>query len=667
MQPRHEASGKERGDKKSEPQEKRSTQNVFVKNRRPRPTREHKARANSEKPVTNSQPRAQDASIPKPAIPETFDLQSLRGFYAAGGQVAAIIRAVYARIAELDDPGIFITLRPEADVLADAASLPQNMDLEAQPLWGAPFAAKDNIDVAGLPTTAACPGFAYTPDRSAFVIDRLLEAGALLIGKTNLDQFATGLVGTRSPYPIPKNAIDPTLAPGGSSSGSAVAVAQGLVTFALGTDTAGSGRVPAGLNNIVGLKPSVGAVSTRGVVPACRTLDCVSVFALTIDDAALAAAEMAVFDAEDPYSKPIAIGLPAHPAKKPRIGIPRPEDLFFFDDAMQAEAWTQSLTQLKSLAADLVPIDLTPFFQTAALLYEGPWIAERHVAMAQILAREPDIVHPVTRRIVSAASGFSASDLFAAQYRLATLKRQIEPVWQTIDMLAVPTTPIAPSLAALAADPITPNSRCGTYTNFVNLLELCALAVPGPFRLDERAAGLTLIAPSGQDADLAGFGRLVHRASAVPLGATGAKLPVRDITHLDPDAQDRIELAVVGAHLSGMALNHELTMRGGVMLRLSPTSPDYRLYALPGNGARRPGLLRVSDGTGARIATEIWSLPARDFAHFVRDIPAPLGIGTIRLADGTRPKGFLVEAEGVRGADDISQFGGWRAYIAAGG
>jgi len=594
-------------------------------------------------------------------LPAVFTLPSLRAFYAAGGLPMALVAEVYARIAQLGDPGIFISVVEEGEALAAAAALPP-FDSARHPLWGVPFAVKDNIDAAGLPTTAACPGFAYTPAESAPAVARLQAAGAILIGKTNLDQFATGLVGVRTPYPVPLNAIDPTLAPGGSSSGSAVAVARGLVAFALGTDTAGSGRVPAALNNIVGLKPSLGSVSTRGVVPACRTLDCVSVFALTVDDAWETYGIMAGSDPADPYSRSVPLRASAA-EPHPTIGVPREDDLRFFGDGAQEAAYRAALEQLKAMGARLSPVDMTPFFETAALLYEGPWVAERHAAIAHVLAREPDIVHPVTRRIVEAADGFSASRLFRAQYRLQALRRETEALWRGIAMLAVPTTPISPTLADLAADPIGPNSRCGTYTNFVNLLDCCALAVPGPFRSDGRAAGLTFIAPSGQDGRLAGFGRAFHAASSVTLGATGAALAPTDAPLAQASADGLIEIVVVGAHLSGMPLNHELTGNGGSFRRAVETTADYRFHALAGGPPKRPGLLRVADGTGAPVATEVWALPPEGFGRFVAGIPSPLGIGTLRLADGTTPKGFLVEPEGLRGAEDISRFGGWRAFV----
>ena len=590
------------------------------------------------------------------------DIRGLQQAYASGLKPADVIDHVFDEIERVGDPGIFIS-RVERSAARKAAAKLGTFN-PARPLWGVPFAVKDNIDVAGMPTTAACPAFAYTAKKSATAVERLIAAGALLIGKTNLDQFATGLVGVRTPYPVPKNAIDPSIVPGGSSSGSAVAVALGLVTFALGTDTAGSGRVPAGLNNIVGLKPSVGAVSTVGVVPACRSLDCVSVFAGTVDDAWAAYAVMAGEDKDDPFSRPLTLGSPGAVAPHPTIGVPRSRDLKFFGDAAAKAAWRQSVKALEDLGAQIVDIDMTTFFATAALLYEGAWVAERYAAAGAFMDKRGREVHPVTRRIVQGAKVFSAADAFEAMYRLAELKRATEPVWRSIDALAVPTAPCSPTLADLKADPLGPNAQLGTYTNFVNLLDLAGIAVPGAFRKDRRAAGLTFIGPRGNDAALASLGRAFHHKTAKTVGATGQPLPTLGEQPVKAP-QGFIELAVVGAHLSGMALNHELRALGGLFLRATDTEPTYALYALPGGPPKRPGLVRVTAGQDARIAVEVWALPAEGFGRFVAGIPAPLGIGTLLLADGSRPKGFLCEAEAIKDAEDISTFGGWRAHMAA--
>jgi allophanate hydrolase len=593
----------------------------------------------------------------------SLDLARLGQAYAAGLDPAQVVDAIFARLAAADDAGIFITLRQHADVLADVAMLgPRGPD---KPLWGVPFAVKDNIDVAGLPTTAACPAFAYRPCTSAPAVARLLAAGAILVGKTNLDQFATGLVGVRTPYPVPRNAFDPAIVPGGSSSGSAVAVACGLVSFALGTDTAGSGRVPAALNNIVGLKPSVGAVPATGVVPACKSIDCVSVFALTVDDAHAVFSVMAGPDAGDPWSRPCAVGPIGAVPPALRIGVPARTSLVFDADMHAAAAWETVLSDLRALGATLVEVDLAPFLEAARLLYEGAYVAERDAAVGDFIAAHPDEIVPVTRGIVEGARRFSATDAFRARYRLAEIAQATAPLWRTMDAMAVPSIPRPVRLQELRDDPLGPNALLGTYTNFVNLLDLCALAVPARFRADGLPSGLTLIAPRGHDSAIAGIGRALHALAGVPLGATGVAL----LPQSWPPAlagPDEIELCVVGAHLSGMPLNHELRTLGARFLRAVSTQASYALYALPGGPPRKPGLLRVADGRGAAIETEVWALSPEAFGRFVAAIPAPLGIGTLKLADGTTPKGFLAEPEALKGAENISALGGWRAFMAAG-
>jgi allophanate hydrolase len=597
----------------------------------------------------------------QPYLPQ--DISGLHGAYASGLDPVEVIERVLDAVERADDRGIFITLADRSDLRGAVHKLGR-FDPIAKPLWGVPFAIKDNIDAAELPTTAACPAFAYTPKTNATAVQRALAAGALLIGKTNLDQFATGLVGVRTPYPVPKNVFDPSIVPGGSSSGSAIAVALGFVSFALGTDTAGSGRVPAGLNNIVGLKPSLGAVSSKGVVPACSTLDCVCVFAGTVDDAWAVYEVIAGHDEEDPFSRPIALGRMGRVPPRPLIGIPRPADQKFFGDRPARAAWRASLQLLQELGANLVEINMAPFNEAAALLYEGPWVAERYAALRPFLLKHAREVHPVTRRVIDTAKAFSAADAFAGLYRLMALRAATQPLWRDIYALAVPTAPCAPTLREIEADPLGPNTKLGTYTNFVNLLDLAAIAVPGPMRRDGRAAGITLIGPRGRDAALASLGRIFHAAHRATIGATGHPLPPASALPTAAPA-GLLEIAVVGAHLSGMALNHELLAAGGVFLRASDTEPCYELYALPGGPPDRPGLLRVSPGRGQAIATEVWALPTEAFGRLVARIPAPLGVGTLLLADGTRPKGFLCEAEGVRGAKNISGHGGWRAYVAS--
>ena len=594
-------------------------------------------------------------------IPHSFDLTTLQEAYRSGADPKAVLAEVAARIDRLDDPGIFLS-RFSAEALdAFVAGLgPQ--DPVAKPLWGIPFAVKDNIDCAGLPTTAACPAFAFEPPHSAEAVRRLIAAGAIPIGKTNLDQFATGLVGVRTPYPVPRNAFDPSLVPGGSSSGSAVAVAQGLVSFALGTDTAGSGRVPAGLNNIVGLKPSLGAVPVRGVLPACQTLDCVSIFALTVPDGWRVFTTMAGFDPADPWSRPVPVGALSAPAPR-RLGVPDRASRIFLGDRHAEAAFDAALDGLSAAGHDLIEVDLQPFFAVARLLYQGPWVAERYQAIRAFIERQPDALHPTTLEITRHAVGQSAADAFAGLYRLAALRRATEPTWEAIDALIVPTLPKPVSLAEIAADPISPNAALGTYTNFVNLLDLCALAVPGPFRADGLPAGVTLIAPAGQDAALATVGADFHGNTGLTLGATRQAQPaVADAGPMPAD--EMIELCVVGAHLSGLPLNKELVALDARYRRTIETTPDYALYALPGTSPPKPGLLRVAEGQGTAIATEVWALSPAAFGRFVAAIPSPLGIGAVRLADGTTPRGFLCEGVGTVGATDISRFGGWRRYLA---
>jgi allophanate hydrolase len=577
----------------------------------------------------------------------------------------ATVARTYARIRAHDDPAIFIALREQADALAEAKALAAeraaDRTLADRPLFGVPVAVKDNIDVAGLPTTAACPAFAYTPKADATCVARLKRAGAIVIGKTNLDQFATGLVGVRTPYGVARNLFDPALIPGGSSSGSAIAVAAGLVPLALGTDTAGSGRVPAGLSNIVGLKPSLGLVSTAGVVPACRTLDCVSVLALTVDDAFAALAAIAGPDAADPYSRPRRLGAPGALPSALRLGVPMPGQRLFFGDHAAAAAYDAALARLQRLSAAIVEFDIEPFYQAARLLYEGPWVAERYLATRALIASAPQAMHPVTRQIILAGTHRSAADTFAAFYELEELRRVRDHVFHSIDAMALPTVPTVYTVEQVLADPIALNSRLGTYTNFVNLLDLCALSVPAAMRADGTPFGVTLIAPAGCDAALASIGRAFHADTGLPLGATGEAQP--PLAAIAPRAADgEIALAVVGAHLSGMPLNRELTASGARLLEESATAADYRLFLLPGAPAK-PGLLRV-DGGGAAIAVELWAMPADAFGRFVANVPPPLAIGTLTLADGRTVKGFLVEAAATAGARDISAFGGWRAFMA---
>jgi allophanate hydrolase len=586
-------------------------------------------------------------------------IASILATHRSGVSPEETVARAYARIRQHNDPAVFITLRDEADAIAEAKSLGSDSSL---PLYGVPFAVKDNIDVAGLPTTAACPAFAYTPKADATCVKRLRAAGAIPVGKTNLDQFATGLVGVRSPYGVPCNVFDRKLIPGGSSSGSGVAVAAGLVPFSLGTDTAGSGRVPAGLGNIVGLKPSLGMVSTAGAVPACRTLDCISVFALTVDDAWSAFAAMAGPDIADPYTRNRPAGTPG-PVPPLRIGVPIKGERVFFGDHVSAAEFEAAIERFERLGASISEIDIEPFYETGRLLYEGPWVAERYLAAAKLIASSPESMHPVTREIILGGARAHATDAFAAFYKLEDLRRVRDHVFRQIDMLLVPTIPTAYTVDQVLADPIRLNSRLGTYTNFVNLLDLCGLALPASIRPDGRPFGVTALAPGGSDALLSSLGRVFHADTGLPLGATGAAQPPLIPLHAAPQTGE-IVLCVVGAHMSGMALNGELKSYGARFLEAARTAADYRLFALNSAQPPRPGLLRVAAGKGSSIAVELWALPAEGFGRFVAAIPAPLSIGTLALADGRSVKGFLAESSGVEGARDISRFGGWRAFVA---
>jgi allophanate hydrolase len=571
-----------------------------------------------------------------------------------------IVARSFARIRAHGDPAIFITLRDEAEVRAEAGALARD---KALPLYGIPVAVKDNIDVKGLPTTAACPAFLYRPSRDATVVAKLRAAGALILGKTNLDQFATGLVGVRTPYGVARNLFDERLVPGGSSTGSAIAVAAGFAPLALGTDTAGSGRVPAAFNNIVGLKPSRGLVSTAGVVPACRTLDCVSVFAFTVDDAMTALKAIAGQDPTDPFSQARQLHPVGPMPPGVRLGVPFAGDRLFFGDKLSAAAYDAALERLSGLGAKIVEIDIEPFYAAARLLYEGPWVAERYLTVKALIASAPESMHPVTRQVLLAGAHGTAADAFAAYYQLEDLRRVRDHTFRTIDAMALPTVPTIYKIQEVLGDPIQLNSRLGTYTNFVNLLDLCALAVPASMRADGTPFGVTLLAPAGEDAALAAIGREFHYATDLPLGALEARQPpLAKPSGLSMDGE--IPIAVVGAHLSGMPLNGELREAGGRFVEQSMTAAHYRLYALGGTKPPKPGLLRVRNGAGVAIEVEIWALSESAFGRFVAAVPQPLSIGTLELDDGRRVKGFLVEAEAVDGARDISSFGGWRAYVA---
>jgi allophanate hydrolase len=593
----------------------------------------------------------------------SLDLTTLRtGYLARSRSVRQTVEEVLERIARHADNPIWISRVDEAALLARAAELDAR-DPATLPLHGIPFAIKDNIDLAGLPTTAACPAFAHTPTASASVVQKLIDAGAVAIGKTNLDQFATGLVGTRSPYGIVHNSFDPRYISGGSSSGSAVAVALGQVAFALGTDTAGSGRIPAAFNNLVGYKPTLGLLATRGMLPACRTLDAMSILTLTAADAAQVAAVARGFDAADPWSRAplLAAGRGWSQRTAPCIGVPQAAQREFFGNGEYARLFEAAVERCAALGAHLVEVDITPLLDAARLLYEGPWVAERYLVARPLLESNPGALHPVTRRIIEAGAQASASDAFAARYRLQQLAAAARGIWSSVDALLLPTAGSHFTIEEEQAEPLLRNSELGRYTNFLNLLDLAAVAVPAGFTQHKLPFGVTLAAPAWQDEDLLAYGARLHAAAGGPLGATG--ISAATLQQAAPQPASTIDVAVCGAHLSGLPLNHQLIERGAWRVSATHTAAEYQLFALPGGPPERPGLLRTGEG-GAAIEIEVWRMPEEHFASFMRCVPAPLGLGRIRVQGGGEVCGFLCEPIATQGARDISHLGSWRAWLA---
>jgi allophanate hydrolase len=575
-------------------------------------------------------------------------LTTFHSRFAAGESPRDIIAELYQKIASYNDPTLFIHLPAESELLEIAAhveSLPRDL-----PLWGVPFVVKDNIDVARWPTTAACPDFSYTPENDAHVVRLLRAAGAIPIAKANLDQFATGLVGTRSPHGVPRNAIAPGMLPGGSSSGSASALAAGLCAFSLGTDTAGSGRVPAAFQELIGCKPTRGLLSSRGVVPACRSLDCVSIFAHTPADAAAVLRVIDRYDPADPFSRPIA-QTPAIPQNF-RFGVPT--ELDFAADPDTPALFAAAIASLEAKGGTAVPIDLTPFTEAARLLYDGPWVAERWAAVGEFVTTHPDSIFPVTRNILESSQNWDAAATFRAQYRLRELARQTEPVWKSIDVLLLPTTPRLYTIEENLADPIATNSVLGRYTNFMNLLDLAAVAIPaGRGRNGTAPWGVTLAAPAGADLALLNLAaRLLEQPSPATLSPRLSPPPATT------------PVVVCGAHMEGLALHWQLADRGVVFRQRTTTAPTYRLFAMPPSGPipQRPALIHDAEN-GATIEVEVWDLPTAAFGDFVAQIPAPLGIGKVTLADGHSLPGFIAEPRATTGAEEITHHGGWRKFL----
>lgn len=588
----------------------------------------------------------------KRKLPE-LDLQSIRQAYQSGDWTPGdLVFALDEKINESEPSAIWIS-RLSHEQLLEHAQRVEAKGMEGQPLYGVPFAIKDNIDLEGLPTTAACPEYAYQPKESAFAAQKLIDAGAIPIGKTNLDQFATGLVGVRSPYGFPANSIDSDYIPGGSSSGSAIAVARGFSSFSLGTDTAGSGRIPAAFNALVGLKPTRGILSCSGVVPACKTLDCVSIFAGSPHDAQTVLEVAASFDISDPWARAdpaLAEATPLGPSF--RFGVPRDEQLEFFGNESAQSCFLSAIEKLEAMGGERITIDFQPFLDAARLLYEGPWVAERFVVIEEILSNRPEILHPVTRSIIEGGANPGAADAFKSQYRLAELKRTADSSWQTVDLIVTPTAGTIYTSAEVEADPIQLNSNLGYYTNFMNLLDYSAVAVP--------AGDLDTGLPFG----VTFFAEAFHDRKLLDLSARFREQAPLSESPACPEGWSRI--AVCGAHMKGLPLNHQLTERMGRFLSETRTSANYRLYALPPTEKLppRPGLVR-DEFDGLPIDVEIWALPDRLYGDFVVQIPSPLGIGKIELDDGSLVSGFLCEPYALTGAEEITSLGGWRSFVSA--
>ncbi|WP_312375113.1 allophanate hydrolase [Pseudomonas oryzihabitans] len=595
----------------------------------------------------------------------TFDLRldTLSAAYAAGTRTPrALIAELREQAAALNpEYRLFIHLLTPAELEPYLAAL-DDRDPAELPLYGIPFAIKDNIDLAGIPTTAACPAYAYVPERSATLVEQLIALGAVPLGKCNLDQFATGLNGTRSPYGACRNSVHPDYPSGGSSAGSALAVALGVASFALGTDTAGSGRVPAGLNNLVGLKGSKGLLSTAGVVPACQTLDCVTVFTATAGEASTLLALTARLDPRDPYSRANPQWNDASAFGRPRpfrFGVPT--QLEFLGCPESPALFAAAKAQLEALGGEAVPLDLAPFLEAARLLYEGPWVAERYSVAGALIEAEPDAVLPVIRAVLDKAPGTSAVDAFRAGYRLQALKAQCDALLAELDCVLTPTYPRPVTLAELAAEPVARNADLGYYTNFMNLLDYAAVAVPAGVMVNGLPWGVTLFGRVFTDQYLLSLAAALQEAQGLPLvgGALpSASLPARPARH------DRARLVVCGAHLQGLPLNGQLLARGGRRLALTRSAPHYRLHALAGGPPLRPGMVRVAED-GAAIEVEVWELPSSELGSFLTGIPTPLGLGKVELADGSWETGFICEPYGLAGAEDITAHGGWRAWLAS--
>ncbi|HUB28960.1 MAG TPA: allophanate hydrolase [Terracidiphilus sp.] len=597
-----------------------------------------------------------------------MDIGTLQSAYRAGTRTpCAVVAQIYDQIASTGERPVWITLVSREENLSRARALEGDHTARDLPLYGVPFAVKDNFDVQGMPTTAACPGYARMARETATVVQKLLDAGAILIGKTNMDQFATGLVGTRTPYGVCTSVFNPEFISGGSSSGSAVATASGLVSFALGSDTAGSGRVPAAFNHLVGFKPTRGRVSTHGLVPACRSLDCVSIFAETCADAGKVFAVARGFDSRDPYSRSSTAGQGAAPWAGTtgfRFGVASAESRTFFGDGEAEALFGASVEALEGFGGVRVEFDYAPFRKAANLLYKGPWVAERVAAVGSFLDENPEGIDATVGEIIRGGKRYSAVEAFEAAYELEALRKQTAAVWESADFLLLPTAPMQYKVAEVLANPVELNSNLGYYTNFVNLMDLAAMAVPGGFKASGLPFGVSLIGPAFTDEGLLRIADRLHRALGSTLGASSRKLADTAAIEASQAPPGCILMAVVGAHLTGQPLNFQLTERKARLVRSARTHADYRLYQLARTTPPKPGLVYTPGFAGRGIEVEVWAMPEDTVGSFLEAIPPPLALGTIRLADGSMVKGFLCEPSGIEGAREITEFGGWRGFLA---
>ncbi len=571
-----------------------------------------------------------------------------------------LIEHLWPKLEEAD-PAIWIHRILKKSLLKRAAEL-EGQDANELPLYGIPFAVKDNMDVAGCPTSAGCPDFTYEATTHAHVVELLLSAGAILIGKTNMDQFATGLVGTRSPYGVPGNSFNPDFIPGGSSSGSAVAVAKGLISFSLGTDTAGSGRVPASFNNLLGYKPTRGIISNRGIIPACRSLDCVSVFGLQVSDISEVLLILEEWDPQDPFSRKKKMLTSSSFTERPRVALLEDDQLDFFGDSIARKAYDKSVSVLAESGLYPDTVDLSPFLEAAELLYSGPWVAERHLATSPLITDSPQSFLPETLKIISGGSMPSARDTFLANYKLARLRREADKIWQSFDLIALPTTGTIYTQDAISKEPIELNSKLGRYTNFMNLLDLCGCAVPTAFREDGLPAGITLFAPAFHDREVLRWAGEIHRNAQT---GAGLQIDFEPKSCFQSEQEETIDLFVCGSHMSELPLNSQLTELGAKFLCSVETSPYYRMFILPPTESLpiRPGLVRCSEET-VSLPGELWRMPIKNFGAFMLKIRFPLGISQIKLKNGKTEYGFCCDHSSVGNCKEITHMGGWRNYLA---